>query len=137
VLLVHTETLYNKLTLQIENELLDPPNIEKSLVRLTPADPPPLVLVLGCRTGVASVPFQAFPIRFRQMGAAVVVSTICELFHAHAPALAEEILREINRKGGTERTAGEMLRDVRRRGVAGNLPVALALLGYGDADWYV
>ena len=98
---------------------------------------PPLVLLLGCGTGVADAAFQTFPAQFRRKGAAIVVSTMAELLDNHAPRLAAKIIAEIAKKGGKKRTFGEIMLSVKRRCLLEGLPIALALMSYGDADWWV
>ncbi len=137
LLMVHTETKNPKLPrMEINREFLDPPNIHKS--GLVPAKPShPLVLLLGCGTRYAKVPSHSLAAQFRQEGAAIVVSTLAELLAKHAPPLAEAILAELARTAPAPRSFGEIMLAIKRRGLLEGLPIALALLAYGDADWWV
>jgi hypothetical protein len=96
-----------------------------------------LVLLLGCGTGVSEVAFQSLPAQFRRKGAAIVVSTMAELLNVHAPRLAAIILAELGKSPRKRRTFGEVMLAAKRTCMIQGLPIALALLAYGDADWWV
>jgi hypothetical protein len=97
---------------------------------------PPLVLLIGCETGLAEIDYESFAVRFKDEGAAFVVSTIAQVLGRQAAPMAAEILEAI--KGVQERTSfAVVMRDLRRRLLAGGSPMVLALSAYGDADWDV
>ena len=55
----------------------------------------------------------------------------------HAPRLARAILAELANPVQGQRSFGDVLLSVKRKGLLSGLPIALALVGYGDADWEV
>lgn len=96
----------------------------------------PIVLLLGCETNLARIAFDNLVIRFRDRGAAIVVSTIATILGRHAsPAAARliELLDEEAREGNS--TFGEVMLRLRQSLVAEETPMALGLTAYGDADW--
>jgi hypothetical protein len=96
----------------------------------------PIVLLLGCETNLARIAFDNLVIRFRDRGAAVVVSTIATVLGRHASPAAErlvELLDEEAREGDS--TFGEVMVRLRRKLLATETPMALGLTAYGDADW--
>jgi hypothetical protein len=136
LLMVHTAILQNLPSMEIGQKLLDPPYVDAKHVLKTGGSPP-LVLLLGCGTGVGDIAFQSLPAQFRRKGAAIVVSTIAELLDVHAPRLASFILGELAKPAASQRTFGEIMLNVKRTCVAQGLPIAMALLSYGDADWWM
>ncbi len=100
------------------------------------AAPPPIVLLLGCETGVADVPFESYVAAFRRSQAAMVVSSLSKVLGRHAAPVAETFILELNQAAGQDpKPFGEVAREVRRKLVRQGLLVALALTVYGDADW--
>lgn len=97
---------------------------------------PPLVLLLGCETGVPDKEFANFVNKLRNEGAAIVVAAGAKIHSLHAVPVAKEFVTAIQRiakrKGAT---FGEIMRDVRREMLAQGLPMVLTLTAYGDADW--
>ncbi|HEX5717113.1 MAG TPA: hypothetical protein VF179_13195 [Thermoanaerobaculia bacterium] len=96
----------------------------------------PIVLLLGCETNLARIAFDNLVIRFRDRGAAVVVSTIATILGRHASPAAErlvELLDEEAREGNS--TFGEVMVRLRRKLLETETPMALGLTAYGDADW--
>jgi hypothetical protein len=136
LLMVHTDLVNLMPSMEIGNQLLDPPDIDWPDVKAQEDGEPPLVLLLGCGTGTADVPFQKLPAKFRRSGAAIVVSSIAELLDTHAPRLAALFAEELASVPPEPRTFGDVMLAVRRRAVAREgLPIAMALVAYGDADW--
>lgn len=136
VLMVHTEIKQNTPSMEINGEFLDPPYIDENQV-VAPGAEPPLVLLLGCGTRYADVPNQSLAAEFRMSGAAIVISTLAELLDSHAPRLARAILAEVAKPSMSQRSFGEVLLAVKRQSLLAGLPIALALVAYGDADWWV
>ncbi|HEX3131659.1 MAG TPA: hypothetical protein VH394_30260 [Thermoanaerobaculia bacterium] len=101
-----------------------------------PSGPYPILLLLGCETNLARIAFDNFVTRFRDKGAAVVVSTIATVLGRQAsPAAARlvELLDEAAHEGNS--TFGEVMLRLRQKLVATQTPMALGLTAYGDADW--
>lgn len=107
-------------------------------IRPDPNMPPPVVLLLGCETGVADVPFESYVAAFRRNQAAMVVSTLSKILGRHAVPVAEEFIRCLKQTAGhSPMPFGEIATGVRRNLVAKGFLIALALTAYGDADWLV
>jgi hypothetical protein len=136
LLMVHTDQLINLPTMEIADELLDPPYVDAVHV-CKPGGAKPLVLLLGCGSGISAVPFQGMPAQFRRKGAAIVVTSMAELLDVHAPKLAALILAELEKSAAGPRTFGDIMLSVKRTCLEKGLPIGLALMTYGDADWWI
>lgn len=101
--------------------------------RVTP--PHPVVFLLGCETQLARVAFESFVARFRNHGAAIVVSTIATVLGRDAGPVAAELARELLTGGKGEGAFGERLLRARRRLLLQGRVMVLSLTAYGDADW--
>lgn len=139
VLLAHTETLDNKITvLEIGNaDWLPQANVRREHVR-SPSGGPPIVLLMGCKTALEDASFLNFIMPFRQKGAAIVVATLANVLGRHAAPTTEALLTamaEVPQGGGA--TLGDVLLQVRRRLVAAGMPMSLTLVAFGDADWRI
>jgi chaperonin GroEL len=96
---------------------------------------PPVVLLLGCDTDAPAIPYQSFPMNFRQNGAAVVISTTATILGWHAAPVAIALLKkfaELRKIQG--RSFGEIMLEVRRSTLT-KFPMTLCLTAYGDTDW--
>jgi hypothetical protein len=103
-----------------------------------PGGVPPMVLLLGCKTGAPDIPYQNFPMRFRQYGAALVVSSGATILGQHAAPVAAEFLRTLaNLPKRGELSFGEVMLEVRRKMLADGILMVLSLTAYGDTDWLV
>jgi hypothetical protein len=111
---------------------LDIPHVRNQAKELAP-----LVILLGCSTAVPSLPFQSFVIKFRSLGASVVIGTMATILGRHASPAAKALIAAIrtsaDQPGGA--TLGEVVRDARRTLLSNGVVMALALTAYGDADW--
>lgn len=119
-----------------EDERLASVNIWDEVVRKLPDGPHPIVLLMGCETNLTRISFDSPVSRFRDRGAALVVSTIATILGRHAsPATATlvDLLDEMSVSGN--RTFGEVMLRLRQRLVLFQTPMALGLTVYGDADW--
>jgi hypothetical protein len=96
----------------------------------------PIVLLLGCRTGDPTIPFQRFPAKFRRCGAAIVLASLTKVLGRYASQIAAQTVKLLAERGRERQvTFGEVIRDVRRALLAAGVPTVLALTAYGDADW--
>ncbi len=119
-----------------EAERLASVNIWDEVVRKPPDGPHPIVLLMGCETNLTRISFDNPVSRFRDRGAALVVSTIATILGRHAsPATATliDLLDELSASG--DRTFGEVMLRLRQKLVVTQTPMALGLTAYGDADW--
>ena len=96
-----------------------------------------VVLLLGCRTGATTVPFEAYPAVFRRAGAALVVTALSSILGRHAAPVAASLVDELVQHAAAKKSAafGDVLLDVRRKLMAGDRLMAMVLIAYGDADW--
>ena len=97
--------------------------------------PPPLVLLLGCETGVPEKQFADFVNRIRNCGAAIIVATGAKIHSVHAVPVAREFVDRIQKVDDADATFGEIMRAVRREMLADGMPMVLTLTAFGDADW--
>jgi hypothetical protein len=99
----------------------------------------PVVLLLGCSTGIAELAFQSVVARFCRGGASIVIGTLCEILGQQAAPIASEILGELKRvAAASEGTPlGDLVPALRRRLLARGYPIVMAIAPYGDADWCI
>jgi hypothetical protein len=116
--------------------------INKHYVNLNGERVGPLVLLIGCDTGVVSPEdFQSFVAQFKDMGASMVVGTIAPILGRHASRVAEALVEEMKTIGSNgghgDRGVpfGAVMRQIRRNLLARGILISLALTSYGDADW--
>jgi hypothetical protein len=107
----------------------------------------PVLLLLGCSTGVShqplggrggtqvDVPFQTYAAKFAREGAVIVVSTLTKILGRHAGPVAETLIEELQRSAQGEKSLGDTLLQTRKRYFLEGIPMALTLLANGDADW--
>lgn len=99
----------------------------------------PIVLLLGCETLAPDVGVGDFTVRFQDLGAAIVLSTLTPILGREAGPIAGALIdhmAEWTRADETgDNTFGHIMRALRRQRLAqGNL-TALCLVAHGDADW--
>ncbi|MEU6223364.1 hypothetical protein [Streptomyces sp. NPDC047042] len=105
-----------------------------------PAEPNPLVLLLGCRTADHHTPLLGAQLRMLEAGAPGVVGTLTPVLARHIVPVAVELMAEIRRLAGESGSGlllGEALTRARRASLLKGEASALALVGYGDTDWEV
>ena len=96
-----------------------------------------LVILLGCNTVGGGGEVNRFATRFRRQGAEVVVATTAAVLGLHALPLAKALvegLAEAGRVGGGT-SLGELVRALRLRFLIEGIPIGLAVVAFGDADW--
>lgn len=139
VLLPHTEKNARFLpTLEIGGAPLAASKLGRQHVIGPKGEPKPVVLLLGCNTDNAGLPFESFVPAFADRQAAVVVTSISRVLGRHAAPLAALFLEQLAAfpQDGSHRF-GEVMREVRRRAALAGPPLALVLKAYGDADWRI
>lgn len=97
--------------------------------------PGPIVLLLGCGTGVADIPWQSAAAAFRRAGASVVIGCTVPVLGRQVSRLSQLLVEELERTGEERQTLGTTMLGVRRRLLLEGHSVALALVAFGDADW--
>lgn len=95
----------------------------------------PIVLLMGCETNLARISFDNPVIRFRDNGAAVVVSTIATILGRHASPATAILVELLDQMADGKSTFGDVMLRLRQKLVAQATPMALGLTSYGDADW--
>jgi hypothetical protein len=146
LLLSHTEPAPGGAALEINkaaaNERRFVDEINEHYINLNGERVGPLVLLIGCDTGVVSPSdFQSFVAQFKEKGASMVVGTIAPILGRHASRVAEALVEEMKAIGATPGHGdkgvpfGAVMRQIRRNLLAKGVLVSLALTSYGDADW--
>jgi hypothetical protein len=96
----------------------------------------PLVILLGCRTAAEDLSLYAFPPKLHAEGAAIVLGTVTKVLGRHAAPVAGRIVAELSaRASAGEAYITDVIRDLRCALVAEGLPLAMALVAYGDGEW--
>lgn len=93
----------------------------------------PVVLLLGCDTNTAEIPFLNFIKRFKDCGAAMVMGTITQIDALRTVDFVKRLAAEIQ-SSGSKKTFGELLLSSRQNMLAKGDGYALSLLAYGDSD---
>lgn len=113
-------------------------NIGDIHVRPEKNAPEPVVLLLGCETGTADIPFESFVSAFRRHQSALVVSSLAKVLGRHAVPVAEAFVQSLQSLEPLLPVPfGEVALAARRRLVAEGKLVAMGLVAYGDADWMI
>ncbi len=113
--------------MQLSPDFVQPPNL---------AGPGPVVLLLGCSTALADVPFLNFVREFKEAGAAIVLGTLATVHGTLATRFARSLLAKIKTKG-TGRAFDEILLEVKREMLADGDPFLLSLAAYGHSSWRI
>lgn len=101
---------------------------------------PVLVLLLGCETAAADIPYAKFIGRFRCARAAVVIGTLMPVLGRHAAPVAEALVARLEDYWQAPMgavTVGDAIAAMRRDLLLQGLPVGLAVVAIGDADWLI
>jgi hypothetical protein len=122
-------------TMEIGNDQLLPlDQVDADHVRADKDAPLPVVALLGCETAVVDRLYCSFVTKFRQKGAALIVSTLSTVLGRHAGPVAEAMIDELKKTNG-DRSVGDVMLRVRQRTLASGIPMGMSLVAYGDADW--
>ena len=107
--------------------------------RLVRGEPPPakgpLVMLLGCATQIADIPFLNFVKEFHLNGAPVVIGTLSTIHGTQAALLAERLLGLIADPQHHAERIDEALLKVKRGLLAEGHGVAFTLVSYGHSSW--
>lgn len=107
----------------------------------SPADrtPPPIVVLLGCKTAKAKYMFSNVVAAFRRQRPAAVICTGAPIVGRHAVPVAEALLKTIRAAVASSEpmSLGDVMRDVRRAMVRAGLLMAFTVLAFGDLDWQI
>ena len=138
MLIPHTlRDRFDKAAIQIgDGATLVASRVKERHVRASEASPPPIVFLLGCETGADDLAFDNFVAPFRRARAALVVTTLSTVLGRHAAPIAQAFLHKLGEMSAQDtRPFGEVALAVRQKLVAEDMPAALTLAVYGDADW--
>ncbi len=102
-----------------------------------PGSERPVVLLLGCSTALADVPFLSFVREFRFNGAAVTVGTLATIRGRQTVEFVREFVAQLKQVAVEGLTFDEAILRVKRRMLAKGDPFVLSLVAYGDTGWRV
>lgn len=112
----------------LSRDRLEPENI------FGPKSDEPVLLLLGCDTDMAEIPFLNFIKRFKDCGAAMVMGTITQIEALRTVDFVERFAAAAAASNTGSTTFGELLLQTRRSMLASGDGYALSLLAYGDSD---
>lgn len=137
VLMVHVDSNALPRRLEMNNDTVE--HLRREFVCSTQQGGAPVVLLLGCGTALANVSWQRYPMQLRHHGAAIVVSSLAELLGSQATQLAEWLVAALTeaQSAKDKRYFGEIMLQVKRTALLQGKPIGLALVAYGDADWWL
>ncbi|HUW28848.1 MAG TPA: hypothetical protein VMV97_09570 [Sulfuriferula sp.] len=119
--------------LELGGEMLSRDRLEQEFVR-GPESDHPVLLLLGCDTDMAEIPFLNFIKRFKDCGAAMVMGTITQIDALRTVDFVERFVGAVATANERTPTFGELLPETRRHMLAAGDGYALSLLAYGDTD---
>nr|NLI50960.1 hypothetical protein [Propionibacterium sp.] len=99
-------------------------------------DPGPILLLLGCRTGVESeLGYVQLVREFEKLNASIVLGTHDQILGRHAAPVAAELVAELVAVHGAGADFGSIMRRLRRRMLGRGYLMAFGLVALGDAEW--
>ncbi len=108
----------------------------KEVLAKAPDAAGPVVMLLGCNTAVAEVPWQSAVDAFRRNGAAVVVGTLAETLGRQTGPMARLLADSLwGPDAVREQTMGEVMRSVRRQLLLQGATLGMSLVAFGHAGW--
>ena len=114
-------------SVQLDSDYVLPPN---------EVGPGPVVLLIGCSTALADIPFLNFVREFKAAGASIVLGTLATVHGTHASRFVRALLGKINVRG-SGRPFDEILLEVKREMLAEGEPFVLSLAAYGHSSWRI
>lgn len=117
--------------LELGGEWLSHDRIESENI-CGPKSAEPVMLLLGCDTDIAEIPFLNFIKRFKDCGTAMVMGTITQIGTRRTVGFVERFAAAA--ESARYATFGELLLQIRRGMLADGDGYALSLLAYGDSD---
>ena len=97
----------------------------------------PLVMVLGCHTATAVIPFGDIVSRIRRASASVIIGSGSYLHARQIVPFSELFIQCLNQALDAQppKTFGQFMRELRIECLLKHQLTVLALTAYGDADW--
>ena len=121
-------------SLEVSKDELAASNLSEKYVHTGDAHGP-LVLLLGCSTSFADLPFLNFVRRFHLKGAPVVVGTLSVVHATQARQLAQRLLALALAPGPQALRLDEAMLQLRRDLLAEGHGVSFTLMAYGHSAW--
>jgi hypothetical protein len=137
LLLPHSEqsdNTFNVPALEISGELYAIEGLEREYV-VGPESRSPLVLVLGCSTGLTGVSFVNSISQFRKGGAAMTVGTVALITGRQTVRFVQRFLDSLRAAALQKMPFDEAYLQVKREMLAEGNPFVLSLVAYGDSGW--
>ncbi len=137
LLLPHSESsvrTFNVPALEIGGDLKPVGGLDKEDV-IGPSNRYPLVLVLGCSTGLTDIAFVNSISRFRKAGAAVTLGTVALITGRQTVRFVEKLLEGLKVAAAKNLPFDEAYLQVKRAMLAEGNPFVLSLVAYGDSGW--
>ena len=120
--------------LEISNAVIAASNLDEDFVHVG-GGKGPLVLLLGCSTSLAEVPFLDFVRAFHAAGAPVVIGTLSIIHASQADLVVRRLLEATTSPAHAAQRLDEAMLAVRRRLLAEGHGSAFTLMAYGHSAW--
>lgn len=120
--------------LEISNAVIAASNLDEDFVHVG-GGKGPLVLLLGCSTSLAEVPFLDFVRAFHAAGAPVVIGTLSIIHASQADLVVRRLLEATTSPAHAAQRLDEAMLAVRRQLLAEGHGSAFTLMAYGHSAW--
>lgn len=96
----------------------------------------PVVIAIGCSTGLSEVPGTSLPAVLQSHGARVVVAAMTTVLGRHANRVAHDLALQLRSaaRASSLSQVGQVVTRMRRQLLAEGLALGLAVVAFGDAD---
>ncbi|GEM_PF-1518806 len=96
----------------------------------------PVVIAIGCSSGLGEMPGSSLPAILQRGGAGVVVAAMTKILGRHANRVARDLVVHLKEAANQSNSPciGEIISAIRRRLLADGLALGLAVIAFGDAD---
>lgn len=96
----------------------------------------PVVIAVGCSSGRGEIPGGSLPAILQRKGARVVVAAMTGVLGRHANRFGRDLAEQLRAMANSPgpRYVGEAVSELRRRLLADDLALGLAVVAFGDAD---
>lgn len=96
----------------------------------------PLVIAVGCSTGLGELPGSSLPAILRNCGASVVIAAMTSVLGRHANRVARDLAKHLRQAASAWGTVhiGEIISALRRQLLIEGVAMGLAVVAFGDAD---
>lgn len=96
----------------------------------------PMVIAIGCSSGLADIPGGSLPAILQRSGARVVIAAMTNVLGRHANRVGRDLAIRLKAaaRAPTSSSVGEVVSCIRRELLADGLALGLAVVAFGDAD---